>query len=130
MAIFLDNLIVGIVETVRRERYLKKVSQWKIANGKILTFRTVDGEMYGLRPVIDYEYEVGGIRHQGSATGDSIHDGMMQLGDRVDALIESKPEAYIRYDPENPSRNCFLNDDNPGFLFAIDHDLLRRPRKE
>ena len=69
-------------------------------------------------PLVDYEYQVNGLAHEGSATRLSIKDDRInQIGDVIDFF----PTLRVRYDPANPERSRVLNEDNPRIPFEIDH---------
>jgi hypothetical protein len=123
MGFFLDDLIRGIVKHVRREKRLTTVGKWNVAEGVVREYRVVDGEFHRLRPAVDFVYEVNGERHYGATTGCSLNDGLTEIGDVIDAMIRERTTVKIRYDPRDPLDNYFLNNDNPGFPFEIDHDL-------
>lgn len=115
MALFVDNLAVGIVRMVRRESRRKRALAWKIADGQVTRFTT----SYGTRtlPLLDYTYTVSGQTEEGSATGMPIQDERInQIGDALDELSALR----IRYDPSDPSRSRLLNEDNPGLPFEVD----------
>ena len=124
MALFADNLVVGIVRFVRRELRLGKIRKWPTTDAEIQRFRSIEGEWHGLRPVIDYTYKLNGEQYHGSATGRSRGDGMMEMGDSIDAMIAARTLIHIRADPADPGDNYMLNGDNPGFAFHVDDDLL------
>jgi len=115
---FIDDVIRAIARNVRREVRIRKAAKWPTAVGKILRFRTIDGDWHRLRPILDYEYEVNGQIEYGFTTGYSSKD-INQVGDAVDALTELR----IRFDPSDPYINRVLNEDNPKLPFAIDHDV-------
>lgn len=124
MALFLDNLIVGIVRHVRREMRLSTIRKWSLADATIHRFRTIEGDWHGLRPAIDYAYRVNGEQYFGSATGCSLREGINEIGDSVEAIIGAKTAIRIRYDPAEPGSNYLLNSDNPHFALDVDDDLL------
>jgi hypothetical protein len=115
---FIDDVIRTIARTVRREVRIKKAAKWPVAVGKILRFRTTDGDWRRLRPVVDYQYEVNGQIQYGFTTGYSSKD-VNEIGDAVDTLGELK----IRFDPRDPYVNRVLNEDNPKLPFAVDHEI-------
>lgn len=115
MALFIDNLVVGIVRMVRRESRRRQALGWNIAGGQLARFTTSYGSP--TLPSLDYTYQVSGQREAGSATGMPIKDDLVnQIGDVLDSL----PVLRIRYDPANPGRGRLLNEDNPGLPFEID----------
>lgn len=116
---FIDDVIRAIARNVRREVRIRKAAKWPVALGKILRFRTTDGDWHGLRPIVDYEYEVNGQIEYGFTTGFSTKRDINQVGDAVEALGELR----IRFDPSDPYINRVLNEDNPKLPFAIDHDV-------
>ena len=112
---FVDSLVIGIVRMVRRESRRKQAFGWDIADGKLTRF-TTSYESPTL-PLVDYEYQVNGQTHAGSATGSPIEDDQInQIGDVIDSL----PALRVRYDPANPERSRILNEDNPRIPFEID----------
>jgi hypothetical protein len=116
---FIDDVIRTIARNVRREVRRRKAAKWTVAVGKVSRFRTTDGDWHGLRPIVDYEYEVNGRIEYGSATGFSTNKDINPIGDAVDALGELR----IRFDPADPSINRALSEDNPKIPFEIDHDV-------
>jgi hypothetical protein len=125
MGLFADDLIRGIVHTVRRERRLNRIRKWKTAHAFVQRFRTIEGEIHGLRPVIDYIYAIDGKEYSGSATGCSLRSGINELGDTIDAMIEAKTPVVIRYNPEHFGESAVRNGDNGGwFAFDVDDDLF------
>ena len=112
---FIDYLVVGIVRIVRRESRRSQALRWSIADGTVTRFTTSYGSP--TLPLVDYEYQVNGQAHDGSATGLSIKDDRInQIGD----VIDSFPTLRVRYDPVNPERSGILNEDNPHVPFEID----------
>jgi hypothetical protein len=125
MALFLDDLIRGIVHTVRREMRLNWIGKWKPANALVQRFGTIEGDAHGLRPVIDYVYKVDGGEYSGSATGCSLRSGINELGDTIEAIIEAKTPVVIRYNPEKFGESAMRNGDNGSwFAFDVDDDLV------
>jgi hypothetical protein len=113
--LFLDNIVLGIICMVRRERRRKQALGWSVAAGTFTRFTTSYGSP--TLPLVDYTYEVNGETHDGSATGLPIKDDRInQIGDAVDSL----PALRVRYDPGNPDRSQILNEDNPRVPFEID----------
>jgi hypothetical protein len=113
---FLDNLVVSIIRTVRRERRRSQALRWSVADGTFTRFTTSYGSP--TLPLVDYTYQVNGQTHDGSATGLPIEDDRIkQIGD----VIDSVPTVRVRYVPANPERSRILNEDNPRIPFQIDH---------
>jgi hypothetical protein len=113
---FLDSIVVGIIRRVRTESRRSQALRWSIADGRFTRFTTSYGTP--TLPLVDYEYQVDGQAHEGSATGLSINDDRInQIGD----VIDSFPALRVRYDPVNPERSRILNEDNPRIPFEIDH---------
>jgi len=116
MGLFIDNIIVSILRTVRRARRRSQALRWQVADGAITRFTT----SYGLPtlPLLEYTYQANGKAHDGSATGSHISDDQInQVGDIIDSL----GTVQVRYDPAKPERSRFLNEDNPRIPFEIDH---------
>jgi hypothetical protein len=92
--LFLDNLVLGIIRMVRRERRRKQDLDWNVAAGTFTRFTTSYGST--TLPLGDYTYEVNGETHDGAVTGLPIKDDRVnQIGD----LIDSLPAIHVRYDP-------------------------------
>src|SRR3984957_15855885 len=115
--LFIVDVLRTIARNVRREIRRRKAANWPIAVGKVSRCRTIDGDYHGLRPIVDYEYEVSGRIEYGSATGFSTKKDINPVADAVDALGELR----IRFDPADTSINRVLNEDNPRLPFEIDH---------
>jgi hypothetical protein len=112
--LFLDDLVIGIVRMVRRERRRKQALGWSIADGTFTRFTTSYG--WPTLPLLDYSYQVNDKTLDGSATGFSIKDDRInQIGD----LIDSLSTVRVRYDPINPERSRILNEDNPGIASRL-----------
>ena len=115
MALFADNVVVGIVRMVRRESRRRRALGWNIADGRLTRFTTSYGSP--TLPLLDYTYQVNGQSEDGSATGMPIRDERInQIGEVLDSL----PALRIRYDPTNPRTSRLLNEDNPELPFEID----------
>jgi len=113
---FLDDLIVSIIRTARRERRRRQALRWSVVDATVTRFTTSYGSP--TLPLVDYAYQVNGQTHDGSATGQPIKDGRInQIGDVIDSLSAVR----VRYDPTNPERSRILNEDNPRIPFEIDH---------
>ena len=115
--IFLDNLLISIVRSLRRERRSRQALHWTLANGTITRF-TTSSSGWPTLPLLDYAYQVNGLTHNGSATGAPIKDDEIN---RIGDVIESIDAVRVRYNPANPERSRILNEDNPRVLFQIDH---------
>lgn len=113
---FLDSVVAGIVRSVRRESRRRQALRWTLASGRFTRVTPSYGSP--TCPLVDYEYQVNGQAHDGSATGLPIKDDRIgQIGDAIDSL----PTLRVRYDPANPERSRILNEDNPQIPFEIDH---------
>jgi hypothetical protein len=113
---FIDSIVAGIIRNVRRESRRNQALHWSIADGRFTRFARSYGSP--TLPLVDYEYQVSGQVHEGSATGLSIKDDRInQIGDVIDFF----PTLRVRYDPTRPERSRILNEDNPRIPFAIDH---------
>lgn len=115
--LFLDDLVVSIVRSVRRERRRRQALHWTLANGSITRF-TTSSSGWPTVPLVDYAYQVNGLTHHGSATGAPIKDDEIN---RIGDVIDSIAAVQVRYDPANPERSRILNEDNPRVPFQIDH---------
>ena len=113
---FLDTIVAVIIRTVRKERRRSQALRWSTVDGRFTRFTTSYGSP--TLPLLDYEYQVNGQVHDGSATGEPIKDDRInQIGDVIDSL----PTVRVRYDPTNPGKSRILNEDNPRIPFEIDH---------
>lgn len=115
----IDDIIRMIVRNVRRGIRMRRAAKWQTANGRIERFRTMEGDSHRLRPVVDYEFEVGDETQYGSVAGfpQGPHE-INEIGDAADNLHI----LNIRYNPDNPAINRALNSDNPDLPFTIDHE--------
>jgi hypothetical protein len=121
MALFADDLVRGIIHTVRKAIRLRKAEKWPVVEAQIQRFRSEDTSAYGhrLRPVLDYSYEVNGDTQYGSAYGVPTGE-INEAGEAADRLTTLR----VRYDPENRAISRVLSGDNPELPFEMDHDYF------
>lgn len=121
MGFFADDLVRGIIHTVRKSIRLNRFEKWPTIEAKVQRFRSEDTASFGhrLRPVLDYSYEVNGDTHYGSAYGIPTAE-INQVGDAADNVTTLR----VRYDPVNPAASQVLSGDNPELPFGIDYDYF------
>ena len=121
MAVFADDFILMIARNLRRVTRMKKAAKSPIVDGRVLKFRTDEGDFHRLRPVVEYEYDVNGENQYGFAVGFSLNvKGINQIGDRVEDLHHLK----VRTSPVDPTISRLLNQDNPSLPFEVDHNAF------
>ncbi|HEX3985951.1 MAG TPA: DUF3592 domain-containing protein [Acidobacteriaceae bacterium] len=121
MALFADDLIRGIIHTVRKSIRLNRVEKWPTIEAKVQRFRSEDTAPYGhrLRPVLDYSYEMNGETQYGSAYGIPTAE-INKVADAADNVTTLR----VRYDPANPAFSQMLSGDNPDLPFGIEYDYF------
>ena len=121
MALFADDLVRGIIHTVRKARRLNQAEKWPTIEAQIQRFRSEDSahSPRKLRPVLDYSYQVNGETQYGSAYGVPTAE-INRVGDAADNVTTLR----VRYDPDNPAVSQVLGGDNPELPFGIDYDYF------
>jgi hypothetical protein len=114
---FLDDIIRGIVHTVRREMRQRESEKWQLAEGKFKRFEARDTIFGRYRPSVRYSYEVNGETHYGVVKGFELsRKSVDQTADDAEAL----EAIWVRYNPVDPMQSRVLGGDNPKLPFVVD----------
>jgi len=118
MVRFLENLLGGATNLVKRQKHEHEALGWQRVAGKITRHSTPRTGPTVLR--VDYEYRLDEQGYSGTCNSFKIRsEDALRIGQALDA----SPVLQVRVNPDDPSQSRILNSDNPRLPFEVDHLL-------